>query len=113
MPFIDCKISKKLSDEQKESVKAALGKAISNMHKTESYLMVGICDGYDLYFAGKKLSSGAFVDIRAFGKVSPADCSKMTAAVCSVLSECAGVQPSGVYVTYEGYENWGWNGSNF
>lgn len=112
MPFIDCKITKKLTEEQKESVKSALGKAITNMHKTESYLMVGICDGYDLYFAGKKLASGAFVDVRAFGSVNPADCDKMTAAVCDILSQ-VGVEPSGVYVTYEGYSNWGWNGSNF
>ncbi len=113
MPFIDCKVSKKLTDEQKESVKSALGKAITNMHKTESYLMVGICDGYDLYFAGKKLGEGAFVDIRAFGKVNPADCDKMTAEVCRILKDSAGVDPSGVYVTYGGYENWGWNGGNF
>lgn len=113
MPFIDCKITKKLTDEQKENLKSRLGKAITNMHKTESYLMVGICDGYNLYFGGKKLSAGAFVDIRAFGQVSPSDCDKMTAAVCTILSEAAGVQPAQTYVTYEGYSNWGWNGSNF
>lgn len=113
MPFIDCKITKKLTDGQKEDIKTRLGKAISNMHKTESYLMVGICDGYDLYFAGKKLESGAFVDIRAFGSVDPSDCRKMTAAVCSALSSCTSVDPSGVYITYEGYSNWGWDGSNF
>ena len=113
MPFIDCKISKKLTEEQKDNIKTQLGKAISNMRKTESYLMVGICDGYDLYFAGKKLDSGAFVDIRAFGRVSPADCQKMTASVCTILSQCAGVLPSSTYITYDGYENWGWNGSNF
>lgn len=113
MPFIDCKITKKLTDGQKEDIKTRLGKAISNMHKTESYLMVGICDGYDLYFAGKKLESGAFVDIRAFGAVSPADCNKMTASVCTILSDVASIQPASTYVTYEGYSNWGWNGSNF
>ena len=113
MPFIDCKITKKLTEEQKESVKSALGKAIANLHKSESYLMVGINDGYTLYFAGKKLESGAFVDIRAFGTVRPADCNKMTAAVCNVLNECAGIVPASVYITYGGYENWGWNGSDF
>ena len=56
MPFIDCKITKKLTDEQKEKIKSGLGAAISNMHKPESYLMVGICDGYDLFFAGKKIT---------------------------------------------------------
>ena len=113
MPFIDCKVTKKLTGKQKDEIKSALGKAITNMHKTESYLMVGLCDGYDLYFGGKKLDDGAFVDVRAFGGVTPSDCNKMTAAICSVLSECAGILPPEVYVTYQGYENWGWNGSNF
>lgn len=113
MPFIDCKMTKKLTEEQKESVKIALGKAIANMRKPESYLMVGIVDGYDLWFGGKKLENGAFVDIRAFGSVEPSDCRKMTVAVCSALSSCASVDPSGVYITYEGYSNWGWDGSNF
>ena len=113
MPFLDCKITKKLTDEQKENLKNGLGRAIVNLHKTESYLMVGVCDGYDLYFAGKKLSDGAFVDVRAFGSVNPADCDRMTAAVCSLLSDVAGVSPSSTYITYEGYSNWGWNGGNF
>lgn len=55
MPFIDCKISKKITDEKKEVLKSELGKNISLMHKPESYLMVGIVDNYSLYFAGKRL----------------------------------------------------------
>lgn len=113
MPFIDCKITKKLNDGQKEGIKSALGSAIVNLHKTESYLMVGIDDDYDLYFAGKKLEAGAFVDVRAFGEVSHADCDRMTAAICSALSSVAGIRPSCVYVTYRGYADWGWNGGNF
>lgn len=113
MPFIDCKITKNLTDGQKEDIKSGLGRAISAMHKSESYLMVGIADSYTLYFGGKELAAGAFVDVRAFGGVTPGDCRAMTAEICRILSECAGVQPQSVYVTYGGYENWGWNGGNF
>lgn len=113
MPFIDCKVTNKLSDKQKDELKCMLGRAITNMHKPESYLMVGISDGYDLWFGGRKLESGAFVDVRAFGSVDPSDCGRMTAAICDALSVCASVDPSGVYITYEGYENWGWRGENF
>ena len=56
-------MTKKLTDEQKESVKSALGKAVANMRKPESYLMVGISDGYDLWFGGKKLESGEVIVI--------------------------------------------------
>ena len=113
MPFIDVKLSKKISNEQKEQLKSDLGKSISIMHKPESYLMVGICDGYNLYFAGNKLENGAFVSVSAFGRVNPSDTDKMTASICEILSKRVAVKGQHVYVTYEGIENWGWNGSNF
>ncbi len=113
MPFIDCKITKKLDESQKNAICDGLCSSVSLMHKSSSYLMVGVNDGYDLYFAGKKLTEGAFVDVRAFGGVNGGDCRKMTAAVCKLLSSVAGIPAECVYITYEGYENWGWNGDNF
>lgn len=113
MPFIDVKLSKKITDSEKEQIKSDLGKSISAMHKSESYLMVGICDGYDLYFAGNKLANGAFVSVSAFGKVNPSDTQKMTENICNILNSRLRINGSDVYVTYAGVENWGWNGNNF
>ena len=113
MPFIDVKLSKKITDGEKEQLKSDLGRSISLMHKPESYLMVGICDGYDLYFAGNKLENGAFVSVSAFGRVNPADTQRMTASICEILQKRLSVAGNDVYVTYSGIENWGWNGSNF
>lgn len=113
MPFIDCKISQKITDEKKEIIKSMLGKSISIMHKPESYLMVGICDGYDLFFAGKRLEKGAYVGVKLFGKPSSSDCGKMTAAICNILSDELGIDGSHVYVTYQGISDWGWDGNDF
>ncbi len=113
MPFIDSKITLKLDDAQKERIKSRLGKAVSALHKGESYLMVGFSDGYDLYFAGKKLEKGAYVEVSLFGSASPADYDKMTGLICDILSEEAGIPGSGVYVTYHPVSDWGFNGSNF
>ena len=113
MPFIDCKISAKLTDEKKEILKSELGKNIAIMHKPESYLMVGIADNYDLYFAGKKLENAAYVGVKLFGNPSSGDCERMTAAICNVLKDKLNIQPSSVYVTYQGISDWGWNGGNF
>lgn len=113
MPFIDVKLSKKLSDAEKQQLKSDLGASIPLMHKPESYLMVGICDGYDLYFAGNKLENGAFVSVSAFGSVNPSDSQKMTASICEILNRRFAIQGGDVYVTYAGVENWGWNGRNF
>lgn len=113
MPFIDCKISKKLTEEQKEEIKSGLGRAVSLLRKPESYLMVGICDGYDLWFAGRKAESGAFVSVSVFGNVNSAESEKMTAAVCDLLCSSAGLDSSQIYVTYSGIKDWGFNGGNF
>lgn len=113
MPFIDVKLSKKITEDEKEQLKSDLGKCISVMHKPESYLMVGISDGYSLYFAGNKLANGAFVSVSAFGKVNPSDTQKMTENICAILNKRFSVKGSDVYVTYAGVENWGWNGGNF
>ena len=113
MPFIDCKLTQKLTDDKKEAVKSALGRAVSILHKPESYLMVGIADGYDLYFAGKKLEKGAYVDISLFGSASSSDYERMTAEVCKILSSELSVPSEKVYVTYHPVKDWGWNGSNF
>ena len=113
MPFIDVKLSKKITDEQKEQLKSDLGKSVSILHKPESYLMVGVCDGYDLYFAGKKLANGAFVSVSAFGRINPSDAQKMTASICEMLKSRLSVAGNDVYVTYTDIDKWGWDGSNF
>ncbi len=49
MPFIDSKITVAITPEKKEKIKSELGKAITTLHKTGTYLMVGIEDNYDIY----------------------------------------------------------------
>ncbi len=113
MPFIDCKFTQKLTDDKKDKIKSELGKAVAILGKPESYLMVGINDGYDLYFAGKKLDGGAYVSVSLFGSASSSSYEKMTAAVCKLFKDELGIQGKDVYVTYHGINDWGWNGSNF
>ena len=55
MQFIDSKVTVSVTEEQKEKIKSELGKAITTLHKTETYLMVGIEDDYDLWMTGKSL----------------------------------------------------------
>ena len=44
MPFIDTKVTMKVTPEKKEIIKQELGKRISALNKTETYLMVGMED---------------------------------------------------------------------
>lgn len=113
MPFIDSKITMKLTDEKKEIIKSKLGKAVEILHKSERYLMVGIEDNYDLWFSGEKLDKGAYVSVNLFGNASKEDYEKMTSAVCDIYEKELDIEPSKIYVTYHPISDWGWNGSNF
>lgn len=113
MPFIDSKITVPVTKEKKEQIKARLGQAISALHKTENYLMVGIESDYDLWLAGKKLEKGAYVSVSLYGNASPSDYNSMTAEICRILEEELGIPGSSVYVTYHPVSDWGWNGGNF
>ena len=113
MPFIDSKITLPVAPEKKETIKSELGKAISLLHKSETYLMVGMEDNYDLYMAGKKLEKGAYVAVSLFGNAASSDYEKMTAEICRIYEKELGIPGSAVYVTYHPVSDWGWNGTNF
>ena len=113
MPFIDSKITVSLTPEKKEKIKSELGKYITTLRKTESYLMVGIEDNYDLWMAGKKLDKGAYVSVSLFGS-APAECyDKLTSQICDLYQKELDIPKNSVYVTYHPISDWGWNGGNF
>lgn len=113
MPMITSKVTVELAQEKRDALKTALGKAVSILGKPESYLMLGFEDCYDLYFGGRKLEKGAFVSVELFGSENPDACTRMTAEICTVFERELGIPSDAVYITYAGYKNWGWNGSNF
>ena len=113
MPFIDSKITLKVSEEKKETIKAELGQAVSVLGKPESFLMVGFDDEYCLYMGGKQLEKRVFVSVSLFGNASSAAYEKMTGEICRIYEQQLGVPQDKVYVTYAGVSDWGWNGRNF
>lgn len=114
MPFIDSKVSVKISKEQEIELKSRLGKAIETIPgKSESWLMTGFEDEYHLYFRGDDSVPCAFVEVKVFGGENKAAFSKMTGEVCNIFEEVLGIPQDHIYVKYEAVTNWGWNGSNF
>lgn len=113
MPMIKVETTVSLSEEKRDVLKAELGKAISIMGKPESYLMINLVDNQDLYFGGKKMDKGAFVEVKALGNIDAGQSDKMTAKVCEILNAQLEIPGDAVYVAYFGTSNWGWNGSNF
>ena len=113
MPFIDSKVTVSVTEEQKEKIKSELGKAITTLHKTETYLMVGIEDDYDLWMAGNKIDKGAYVSVSLFGNASASDYDNMTAKICEIYEQELGIPSNAIYVTYHPIADSGWNGHNF
>ena len=114
MPFINAKVTVKMSEEKKEAVKKKLGEAISVIPgKSEQWLMVGFEDSYDLYFQGNKNAESAFIEVKIFGRASSEVYNKMTGVISDIFEEELGISSNRIYVKYEEVSEWGWNGSNF
>ena len=113
MPMMDAKLTLKMTDRQKEELKTEFGKLIATLNNPESYLMVGIEDGYDLWFGGKKLDRGAYVAVSLLGSAPQELYEKLTGQICDLLSRKFEIPGNAVYVTYHPVADWGWNGKNF
>ena len=113
MPFINVKTNVPVAQDKKESIKSALGKAITAIPgKSEGWLMVGIEPEYDLWFKGSD-APAAMVEVSVFGGASSSAYSDLTAKVTDILGGDLGISPDRIYVKYFETSNWGWNGSNF
>ena len=114
MPFINSKISTKLSADDEKKIKEELGEAISIIPgKSESWLMVGFEDEAKLYFRGDNSEPVVFVDVSVFGSENPSAFDKLTAKICDIYKSVLGVSKDHIYVKYSAVSNWGWNGGNF
>lgn len=114
MPFINSKVTVKMTEDKKENIKKRFGEVIKLIPgKSENWLMVGFEDGYDLYFQGNKNDESAFVEVKVFGSADSSVYNKMTSEICNILNEELSIPENRIYVKYEETRNWGWNGSNF
>ncbi|MBO5395466.1 MAG: hypothetical protein J6A97_01140 [Clostridia bacterium] len=114
MPFIDVKLTKKISDSQAVALKTELGKMIEAFPgKNESWLMCNIESHKNIWFKGDNSSDCAFVEVKLYGAVNSDGAEKFTGLLCDYLENTLTIPSSRTYIRYEGGTDWGWNGSNF
>ena len=114
MPCFHVLVSSKLDATQKTALKTRMGKAIEAMPgKSEAWLMVVIEDGACIYFKGNQDAPSAYVEVSLLGKENAAAFEKMTASLCKILQEEAGIPEDRAYIKYSTTAYWGWNGGNF
>jgi len=116
MPYVNSIFSKVLKEEEKNNIKAQIGKAIEIFPgKSEEWLFVEIQDERNLYFKGEKAEKGAIIEVKLFGKQERSRKDEFTAVICDILEKELSIPGESVYVIFEeiGEDNWGWNGGLF
>ncbi len=114
MPYIELKTTANISGEKAEALKTAFGKAIECFPgKTERWLMVAVEGDKKMWFGGDNSTDSAMVDVSLLGNVDASASEKMTEKLCRIIENELGISQDRTYVKYSGYQNWGFNGSNF
>lgn len=114
MPFINSKISKKVTKEEEKLIKEKLGKAIELIPgKSETWLMLNFEPESHLYFKGSNQKEIAFIEVKIYGTEDKSAFNSLTEEITKIYSEVLKIEPNQIYVKYETTMNWGWNGSNF
>lgn len=114
MPYIEAKVSSKVTEKQTLQLKERFGKAIECIPgKSESWLMVNIEDGKNLFFKGNNDAHTAFISVSIFGKATKSDYEALTRELSSIVSDILNIQKDRIYITYREVDTWGWNGSDF
>lgn len=113
MPFINIKTNLPVPADKEESIKTAMGQAITAIPgKSESWLMVGFEPEYKLYFKGTA-DPAAMVSVSIYGSTDSSSKGKLTGKISEILGDELGISPSRIYVCYAETPDWGWNGANF
>lgn len=112
MPHIKITANTAIPADKRDAIKTQLGADVSIIGKTESWLMVELCENAALYFKGSD-APAAIASVDLYGAAGADKYGKMTAAVTKLLGEQLNIPSDRVFVKYSEYNNWGWNGSNF
>ena len=111
MPYIAVNTTQKLSDAQKEKIKAELGRIMPIIPtKSEAGLMIDFSDGRTIYKAGEKVE-GAFIDLRLLRKAEFEPKKKYTEELFELLSRELGLKKENMYLTAMEFNDWGANGT--
>lgn len=114
MPFINTKVSTKISRENELKLKERFGKAISLLRgKSEAWLMLNFEDECRMYFQGDGEQPCAFIEVKIYGRQSADEYDALTAELSEIVSQVLGINKGKIYVKYEEIAHWGFNGHNF
>lgn len=114
MPYINSRLTVKLSYEQKKRIKDEMGKIISEIPgKSEEWLMVSFDDDKTIYFRGNKMEKAALVEVKICGTTERTYKNKVTDLICSFYQSEFDIPKDSIYVIFSEISDWGFNGNLF
>ena len=114
MPFIETKTTVELTKEQETRLKEAYGSDIEIIPgKSEQWLMLNFVGGCHMAFRGDEKSPAAILEVSMLGAATRLTYDKLTAKLCSDVSEILGVPSDRIYIKYSEHSVWGYDGENF
>ena len=111
MPYIKTSTNIKIEEDKLNNIKTKYGEAIRLMGKTEDWLMLEFNDNAKMYFKGDNSNPIVFIDVRVLGSVNNSN--DMTAKLCEIIGEELNIPSNQIYISYQGYSDWGYSGRNF
>ena len=111
MPYIKTTTNVSIDEIKLSNIKSKMGEAIRLMGKTEDWLMLSFEDNIKMFFKGNSENPMAFIEVKVLGSVNNSN--EMTAELTNIISSELGIAPNNIYISYQGYSDWGYNGSNF
>ena len=114
MPFIETKTSVKLTEDTENKLKEAYGKDIEIIPgKSENWLMLNFSGDCHMAFRGDNTKPCAMIEVSMLGSASRQTYDKLTAKLCSDVSEILGSPSDRIYIKYSEHTVWGYDGINF
>lgn len=114
MPYINSRLTLKLSEEDKETLKTQMGKIVSEIPgKSEEWLMISFDDDKTIYFRGKEMEKAAFIEVKIAGTTEREYKNKVTNLLCSLYETKLNIPKHNIFITFSEVLDWGWNGELF
>ena len=110
MPYINSKLTVKLSEENKEYLKSQMGEIIAAIPgKSEEWLMVSFDDNKTIYFRGNNMEKAAFIEVKICGTTEREYKNKVTDLLCSLYEKELNIPKNSIYITFSEINDWGFN----
>lgn len=112
MPCIQIRTNVSVKNTQADELKHILGQGIGCLPgKSEDWLMVSIEDKCQMYFGGKNDGPIALTEVKIWGdSIDQNGARELTEIITKAMNDTLGVAPDHMYIKYEAFTDWAFNG---